>query len=485
MDLRRFQQLVSRFGASAFLVAVTTGVDFKLHFNAATTAFTYILLVMGLATRVGRNESILASVLSMLAYNFFFLPPIGKLTIADPQNWVALVVFLVTSITVSHLSNRAEHRAEEATRQRREMGQVYEFSRALLIADQERSLIGQIPEIAAETFDWEDVAFFDVSTGKVCHAGDRPELFTESSLSLATFDHPPVSHPPGRTIVPIRLGGRTYGALGIAGCMLSQPAMQAVAQLAAIAIERARTQEAASRTEATRHHEQLKSTLLDALAHEFKTPLTSMKAAASSVLSRDSLDLSDRDMLTVIDEECDHLNSLVSEAITVARISAGQVRIRRAPASVSKLIASSLSDLERFAEGRDVQLNVAGTLPLVNVDPSLTSLALRQLLSNAFKYAPVASPICVSGRLEGRDVVMSISNEGPGIPLPEQVAIFEKFYRGREARERIPGTGMGLTIARDIIQAQGGRIWLESESSKGVCFSFTLPVFTSTELARS
>jgi two-component system sensor histidine kinase KdpD len=435
---------------------------------------------------VGRNESILASVLSMLAYNFFFLPPIGKLTIADPQNWAALVVFLVTSITVSHLSNSAQRRAEEATRQRGEMELVYEFSRALLIADQERSLTGQIPEIAVETFGWKDVGFFDLATGKVYHAGDHPELFGESSLNLASLHGPPVSQPTqGTAITPLRLGGRSYGALGIAGSTLSPTALQAVAQLAAIAIERARTQEAANRTETTRQHEQLKSTLLDALAHEFKTPLTSIKAAASSVLSRDSLEVTDKDLLMVIDEECDHLNSLVTEAITVARIGAGQVRIQRSPASASELLFSSLAQLKRFAEGRDVQLKVDDSLPLVDVDPSLTSLALRQLLSNAFKYAPVSSPICVSARLEGPDVVMSISNEGPPIPLSEQTAIFEKFYRGREARERIPGTGMGLTIARDIIQAQGGRIWVESESSKGVCFSFTLPVCNTVEVIPS
>ncbi len=105
------------------------------------------------------------------------------------------------------------------------------------------------------------------------------------------------------------------------------------------------------------------------------------------------------------------------------------------------------------------------------------------MLSNAFKYAPVASPIRVSARVGDNEVVMSISNEGPGIPQSEQSAIFEKFYRGREARERIPGTGMGLTIARDIIQAQGGRIWVESESSKGVSFSFTLPIYATIELA--
>ncbi len=366
MANQQFQHPIWRFAAAAVLVALTTFIDFKLHFNASTAAFTFILLVLGMATRVGRNESILASVLSMLAYNIFFLPPIGKLTIADPQNWVALAVFLVTSITVSHLSNRAERRAAEATRQRREMEHVYEFSRALLIADQERSLAGQIPEIAAETFGWKDVAFFDMATGKICHAGEHPELFPESSLSLAILNNSSAAVKSGdvtfspdaevdgglsatsrpddlMAITPVRLGGRTYGALGIAGATLSPPALQAVAQLAAIAIERARAQDAASRTEATRQHEQLKSTLLDALAHEFKTPLTSIKAAASSVLSRESLDLTEKDLLMVIDEECDHLDSLVSEAIDVARIGAGQVRIRRAPASASDLVSSSLT----------------------------------------------------------------------------------------------------------------------------------------------
>jgi two-component system, OmpR family, sensor histidine kinase KdpD len=486
MALQNIQQRFWRFAATVFLVAFTTLVDFKLRFNAATTAFTFILLVLGLATRVGRNESILASVLSVLAYNFFFLPPIGKLTISDPQNWIALVVFLVTSFTVSHLSNSAQRRAKEANRQRGEAEQVYEFSRALLIADQERSLVGQLPEIAVETFGWKDVAFFDLATGKICHAGDHPELFPESALRLAARQSSSVSVPnSGTSITPISLGGRVYGALGISESTLSGPALQAVSQLTAIAIERARAQEEASRAEITRQHERLKSTLLDALAHEFKTPLTSIKAAASSVLSRDSLDTTDKDLLTVIDEECDHLNSLVSEAITVARIGAGQVRIHREAASISELAGAAITQLKRFAEGRDVRVNVEDSLPLVEIDPSLTALALRQLLSNAFKYAPVTSPIYVSARAEGNDVVMSVSNDGPPIPLREQAAIFEKFYRGHDAREKIPGTGMGLTIARDIIQAQGGRIWVDSGSSKGVCFSFTLPVTSTAALSQS
>lgn len=457
-----------RIGGALLLIAAVTWVDFSLGLNSATTSFTFLLVILILAARGGRDEAITASFAAVAGYNFFFLPPVGTWTIADPQNWVALCVFLTTAITASQLSTSARQRAEEAGRRRREMELVYEFSRALMLGDGERGLASQIAQRISEVFHVPQVAFFEQATGKVWQVGDHPELLPVSVLAAADTE--------SQSTVPVRLGGRTLGSLGMAGSTVSAEAIQAVAQLAAIALERERAQERAARAEATRQNERLKSTLLDALAHEFKTPLTSIKAAASTVATRGQCDEVDAELLQVVEEETDRLAHLVTEAITVARIGAGQVRLRREPTAVGTLIASALEQMEPFSEGREIEVQAETELPQVEVDPGMTMLVIRQLLGNALKYAPVSSKIRVSAK-EGPDgVVVEVSNGGPGIPPHEQEAIFEKFYRGQEARDRIPGSGLGLTIAKEIVEAQGGRIWLESQAGEGARFYFTLPL---------
>jgi two-component system sensor histidine kinase KdpD len=277
----------------------------------------------------------------------------------------------------------------------------------------------------------------------------------------------------------VRLGGRTLGSFGWSGAELSSAAGSAVAQLAAIAVERAREQQIANRMEAARQNEQLKATLLDALAHEFKTPLTSIKAAITTVLSQREHNPVEHELLTVADEEADHLTRLVTETIKIARIEAGQVKLHPQPCSASALISSALAKLKAAHDGRDIQVNASADLPEMEIDTDLGELALRQLIVNALKYAPPSSPIRISAEKEnGNFIAIHVANDGPGIPVSEQEIIFEKFYRSRDVRGRIPGTGMGLTIAREIIKAHNGRVWVESAPGAGVRFSLTLPVTT-------
>jgi two-component system sensor histidine kinase KdpD len=281
-------------------------------------------------------------------------------------------------------------------------------------------------------------------------------------------------------IVPVRLGGRSMGSLGVAGSnRISGVALQAIAQLVAIGLERARAQDLAVRAEAARQNEQLKSILLDALAHEFKTPLTSIKAAATTVLSRNRLDAIEEDLLTVVDEEADHLNNLVTEAIELARIGTGPVKLHRELCSADELISSAIAQLRHLREERILEVTVKRDLPTIEIDRKLGELALRQLLNNALKYSPPSSLIQITAESEGDAIVFGVSNAGSGIPKAEQDLIFEKFYRGRDVRARVAGTGMGLTIAREIVEAHGGRIWLNSELGKRVQFSFTLPTIAS------
>ncbi len=464
-------------GVIGAVVAVTI-IDYRvLHFNNPTAAFSFLLLILGLATRVGLLESVIASLASMLAYNFFFLPPIGKFTIADPQNWVALFVFIVTAITASQLSSSARRQAAEAASREQEVQQMYDFSRALMLRDDERGLPDQITQKVSELFGLHDVAFYHREADAV-YAIDSPdsqlqELALREVARTGQIWRKPES---AAFIAPVRLGGRCLGSLGVAGSTrISEVALQAIAQLTAIAMERAKAQEVAVRAEAARQNQQLKSTLLDALAHEFKTPLTSIKAAATTVLSRKRVDEWEQDLLTVIDEETDHLNDLVNEAIELARIDVGPVKLKRELSSAEELISSITAQLRRLTEGR-LEVTVERDLPGIEIDRRLSELALRQLLNNALKYSPPSSPIQITAERQNNFIVIGVSNSGPGIAKSEQDLIFEKFYRGRGVRARIPGTGMGLTIAKEIAEAHGGSIWLNSEPGRGAQFYFTLPI---------
>jgi two-component system sensor histidine kinase KdpD len=467
------------------LVAVVTYLNFAvLKVNNATAGFSYLLVVLALATRAGIEASVPASVASMLCYNYYFLPPVGTLNIADPQNLVALFAFLVTAVTASHLSSRAHKEAREADTGRREMARLYEFSRALMLGDSERKLAGQIAQRIAQVFAVPSVVFYVLSEDILYQAGPAEPLWTNESsseigtiLRLVAKGGGPWSKPNVTArVIPVGLGGRTLGSLGLAGAELSDAVLSAIAQLAAIALERVRVQDAVNRTESARENEKLKSTLLDALAHEFKTPLTSIKAAVSTVLAVRTHDAMESELLTIVEEEADRLTDLVTESIKIARIGAGHVQLRRQVISVSDLISSALAKLRNVIDGRPVAVHLAETIPSVSVDPELIQLVLRQLVLNALKYSPSSGEISVSAEPQGAFVAVHVKDTGPGIPEAEQAAVFEKFYRGQAHRNRISGTGMGLTIAREIVHAHGGEIWLQSRTGDGAQFSFTLPL---------
>ncbi len=459
------------------LVALVTVIDFRLlHLKSSTAAFIYLLLILALATRSGLPEAIAASFASMLCYDFFFLPPVGKFSVGDPQDWVALGVFLITAVTASELSAREQRRANEAGARRREMEQVYEFSRALMIGDDQRGVAAQIAQSIAQVFRVPEVALYERATD-VVHRGGPATSLSESQLRDAARNESAWSSSSHKTsILPVRFGGRILGSLGLVGTTLSEAALQAVAQLGAIALERARAQEAANRAEATRQNEQLKATLLDALAHEFKTPLTSIKAAITSVLGNSGCDAVERELLTVADEEADRLTTLLTRTIEVARIEAGHVKLSRQPCQVAQLVADAIDQLKRFCEGRDVRVEVPPDLPPVDADPGLIALVLRQLLDNALKYASPSASIGISAERLEDNAIVHVFNDGPGIPAEEINAIFQKFYRGRDVRDRIPGTGLGLTIAREIVATHGGKLTVSSQAGAGVRFSFSLPV---------
>lgn len=372
-------------GAAGIAVVTIALGPFNARISPTTVALAFLLVVLFVATSWGSRPALLASLLGILSFNFFFLPPVHTLTIADPENWVAVAAFLVTSITAGQLSARARRRAEEAESGRREIERLYK------------------------------------------------EL---------------------------------QGAF-----------------------------ERASQAEALKQSEQLKSALLDAVTHDLRTPLTSIKASVTTLLeeqrakpsgdgqSQLKLDEDARqEMLEVIDEEADRLNHFIEGMVELARIEAGDIHLRRRWVAVDEIVSMALVRAKPFIGERNVEVELEGEPPLVQIDARAVAEVVYLLIDNATKYSPPGSRIRVAARRASEEKVqLSVEDEGSGIPAPLRERVFDKFFRATPdhavALNRPSGIGMGLTIARGIVEAHGGRIWIETGSSgHGTRVIFTVPV---------
>jgi two-component system sensor histidine kinase KdpD len=346
------------------------------------------------------------------------------------------------------------------------------------LLDQQSPAASQVAYRILQVFDLPGVAVFDREEDKVYRAG-APDMPVTDGRLRDTALQGTVFHDPktGLFVLPLKLGGGSVGSLAIiasgTGGSMSDAAVHAVANLAAIAAEKARAEGAASRVEAARQNEVMKATLLDALAHEFTTPLTSIKAAASSILDEERP--AQQELVTIIEEETDRLNSLVRETIRMARIEAGKLHLNRQTHTISDLVASAFENVKPLMEDRPVQIDVPSNLPAVRVDFELIALTIRQLLTNALKYSNPDSPIFVGASVDSGRVTVRVRDKGAGIPDRERTRIFEKFYRVPDRADRVPGTGMGLHIAREIVRAHGGEIGVNSVVGEGSEFFFTLP----------
>ena len=475
------QQVVLRLAAVLAIVAAITYACFRLlPVNATTVGFAYLVAILFIAARWGLLEATVASVAAVLCFNFFFLPPIGTFTIADPQNWVALFAFLATSITASHLSTQARKRAIEAQSRREEMERLYTLSRSILLIEPTQSVQKELTGQVASSFGVGAVTLYDRRTGDFYRSGpeDFPgldEQLKQAALQGTFFQNAATS----TLITAVRLGSEPIGSLGISGVELSDSALQSLANLVAIGLERMRAQEAASRAEAARQSEELKSILLDAIAHEFKTPLTSIKMAATALLSEHPPPTDrQRSFLQIVNEEVDRLSGLVTDAIQTARIEAGQVQLHREGISIGDIVAKVVEQMQPALADRRVEVRIPPELPPVFADRELIALTLRQLLDNAVKYSPPRSIISIATEMRDGRVMVSVTDRGPGILEADQPHVFEKFYRARNAHPHIPGAGLGLAIAREIIRAHDGEIGVESRPGEGSIFYFSLPVAT-------
>jgi two-component system, OmpR family, sensor histidine kinase KdpD len=448
-----------------------------LPVNPTTVALLLLLIVLGLASRWGLSIATSTAVVATLAFNFFFLPPVRTFTIADPQNWVALFAFLASAIVASRLSERARREAANATSRRKEVERLYFLSQQLLATDNVMELLNAIPQYVRDAFALNAAAMFLPKRKEVYRTGNGyPELSQEQLETVSARGELAVDEERRLCFVPLRIGVRPVGSLGLAGALLSRETLEAVGSLVAISIERAGAIETLTRTEAARESEKLRSALLDSVTHEFRTPLTAIKLSVTTLLSPDPITPEgQQELLTVINEETDRLNHLVGEAAEMARLDAQQVELRRELHPVRDVVEAALEKSKKNLAGRQVKLQLPDSLPATRVDLERISEVLVQLLENAAKYSPAAEPITITAESTGNLVTISVGDHGPGIDDLEQSLIFEKFYRGRDQRYSVQGTGMGLAIAKAIVEAHGGSIGVTSQLGSGSVFHFSVP----------
>ena len=382
--LKSHKQLLG-YGVALVVICAATVVlrSFGDHVNPTTVALTFLLIVLFLATAWGPRPAVLASIVAASSFNYFFLPPVGTFTISDPHNWVAIIAFLLTAVTVGQLSARAKQRTEEAEVGKREIERLYEELR------------------------------------------DAFEL--------------------------------------------------------------------ASHAEALRQSEKLKSALLDAVTHDLRTPLTSIKASITTLLDEvrggtegNQLvaldDESKVEMMEVIDEESDRLNRFIGGLIELARIEAGEMHLRRRWGTVDEITSAALQRAEPITRGHNVEVNIESDLPVVRVDEQAVSEVVYTLVDNAAKYSPQGTSIRITAqRYEDGMIKMAVEDRGEGIAVDLRERVFDKFFRatrdGDISTHRPSGTGMGLAIAKGIVEAHKGQIWIESGSGgKGTRVVLTLPI---------
>jgi two-component system sensor histidine kinase KdpD len=439
-----------------------------------TTAFLLLICILAIATLGDMLVAILLSLVADAAYSWF-LPPANSFAIEGPASWIALATFLATAVIGSQLSVRAQRRAREAEDRNQEMERIHALGRALLSHDT-LSATGEaaVSQIVA-ALEASGAALYIDQLQRTHHAGTIPDI---GSTLRRVFSTGQSCHEgsPRISVYPLHSGDRRIGALAIQSNDISATAVQLTISLISVALERAAATEKAVEASAISRNEELRRAMVDAFAHNLKTPLTSIKACTSALLRRSSAVTEEtRELLTVVDEETDRLTRLIGDSLELVRVGE-KVTPAREFIPVSQPILAALADLKRNMEGRKIRADLPREPLLIAADPHLIQIVVTQLVDNALKYSPPDSPVEVLARAAGNYAVIEVRNMGAVLDDDERERIFDKFYRGRKSRGRIEGTGMGLAIARTIVESHGGEIEARNDSDGYIVFGFSLPL---------
>jgi two-component system sensor histidine kinase KdpD len=446
----------------------------------AAVAMGFLIVVLLVAATSPLWVAVTTSFAAVLAFNFFFLPPIGTLTIADPQNWIALFSLLVVSLVASNLSAVARARTAEAVARRDELRRLFDLSRDVLLITEQRDAHASIAGFIANRFELDAVAICVPRGTEWITAAAGQAALTVDPRQLSAVFHGDVD---GRTspamtatpcFVPLRLGDKSIGVLVAAGRAIDRHTLDAVAAVAALAIERAQFLDDRKTADLARQSEALKSALLASLGHDLRTPLTAIRVAAANLQSTWPDERERREQSEVIVTEVDRLARLFQNILEMARIDAGAIAEDLRWVAPSEIVEAARSSVEPALRGHPIELSVDSDR-LVRLDPRLTSAALSHLLENAAQYAPITAPIDVIATVSDHGLAVAVRDRGPGVPEGDLAHVFERFYRGANVKDRRSGTGMGLAIAQGLLAVEGGRLFAENCTDGGARFTIDVP----------
>ena len=454
-------------------VAVATWVSFSLGQSFAFTGFVYLVPVVLAALYGGFLQATLISVAASACLNYFFVPPIFSFA-NSPANWVALGAFEFTALVISRLSFEARLRAMEAIAERRDMERLYETSRRILLQDGTGAAC-QIASVIRETFDLQGVLLFDGIAGVHFDSGETPSK-SEIRIGDANIAESDLYDPEAKSWnCLLRMGSRPVGTLALHGTAMSRLAATALASLCAIALERARALQRECHAEAVRQTEQLRTAVLDALAHQFKTPIAIARTASSGLLAVGELSDLQTELVTTVDCQVRKLDEVASRLLGAAMLDAAVFKPQCEPVLFSRITRTAIRKLDEAADRDRFRFRTAGSEVPVFADRELILTALSQLFDNALRYSEADSTIDVDVRMEELQVVLCIRSRGAVVREEDRERVFERFYRAPETRQSSAGTGLGLSIVRQIVAAHHGSVWAVGEQNYGTSFFLALP----------
>jgi two-component system sensor histidine kinase KdpD len=483
------------YALACLVVGLCTGLAWLMfpYFNLSNLIMAYLLGVVVIATRTGLGPSILASILSVGTFDFFFVPPYYSFAVSDTQYLVTFAVMLVVAVVLSNLAGRMRIQVESARLRERRTAALYAMARELAGSRGGRTVLEAAVRHISEVFRCQAVALLPDETGQLLRQVGLREQFDRATTDLGAsqwvYEHGQMAGPgtgtlPGATalFLPLTASRGTVGVLGVRPTephSLEAPEqlhlLEAFASQAALAFERAQLAEEAQQAQLKAETEQLRSSLLSSVSHDLRTPLASIMGTISGLLEdEEQIDRrTRRELLRSVYDEVERLNRLVNNLLDMMRLESGAVTVKNEWYLLEELVGTALAHMGKRLQGRSVATHLPVELSLVQLDAVLIEQVLVNLLDNAAKYTPAGSPIEISASQENGTVRIEVADRGPGIPAGDGQRVFEKFYRGHDATIR--GVGLGLAICRAIVEAHGGTIWAENRRGGGAVFRFTLP----------
>jgi two-component system sensor histidine kinase KdpD len=434
----------------------------------------YLLIVVPTALLCGFWQAVIVSLSAVFAHGFFITRQSQASLAEDPANTVTLLAFVLVALVVSRLSARVKGHATEAESWGGQMRDLYEFTRRTLEMNLHVEPGPQLAELIHEIFSLEAVALFDADLHNVYQAGYwtvDPRELAQNVYYFETSDDDPATGL-GRRVV--RLGSVPVGSLVVRGDT-SPLTHNAIASLIAISFDRYRAFANESRIETERRTEQLRATVLDSLAHAYKTPLTAIRAASSGLSEMGHLSPGQAELVALIDEQAGQLGSLTTRLLTTARLDAGEVKIHATPVGVAPLIEEIVTSLSDRLASMKVAINIEDESLVVGCDRQLMVMLLTQYIDNACKYSIYGTTITIRVVRANAEVIFSVHSFGPVIPIADRERIFNRYYRSTTYSNRAGGTGIGLSVAKRVAQIHGGYVWVTSDETEGTTFFAAIP----------